>query len=434
MLALIVDSAMRSLLLGLAVCALLKFARLCDTRAETAIWTTVLIAALSMPLLCRYTPALVMTLPHLPGALQESAAALRLPAANHIPPARDGVVWHMYLLEAYALGVMVCLTRLGIGLLLVVRLYRRSVPVSLASANGRNVRASSELNSPVSLANTILLPADYATWSAAKRIAVLAHEEAHIARADFFVQLAARIHCAFFWFSPFAWWLQSKLAIVAETASDEAAILRLNDRVAYAEILIEVSRCARKTPLFIGMAKGPFIEQRVEHILADASDRNLSLPLRAFAVAALAALACAVAGAKAVVGPVAADAKTAVAAVAPARASGVAPQGAPAGTPKARVPASSGKHAAGAPGAPTGVPRAAAALPERRIHGAVGSENHADGVTYNPRALLDSVYAPRPDYEPALTVVHAGRAFYIRSNERPVADVTTTYGSDRRTH
>jgi len=43
MLRLLLDSAMRSLLLGLVVWALLKLARLSDTRTETAIWTAVLL-------------------------------------------------------------------------------------------------------------------------------------------------------------------------------------------------------------------------------------------------------------------------------------------------------------------------------------------------------------------------------------------------------
>jgi beta-lactamase regulating signal transducer with metallopeptidase domain len=423
MLSLLLDSAMRSLLLGLAVWALLKLARLCDTRAETAIWTAVLIAALSMPLLSRFTPGLVVTVPQLFAPSAESSTALRLLAANPVAAPRDadissiaaGLVAHhgqACLLAAYTLGFLVFLARIATGLILTLRLYRRAVPVNAAWAKGRNIRASIELKSPVSLAHAILLPADYGEWSAAKRDAVLAHEEAHIARADFLIQLAALIHCAFFWFSPFAWWLQSKLAEIAETASDEAAILRLNDRAAYAEILIEVSRSAQQRPLIVGMAKGPFIQQRVEHILSEAPKQNLSLPLRVLTVAALAALALAVAGAKAVV--------SSAAAAAPAPVTATAAVGSP--------PAQSRKRAASS----TPAPAVRSARPIRKA--ANIAQNRDDEVTYNPRALLDPVYTPKPDYEPASTIVHAGKVFYIRSTERPVADVSVTYGMDRRTH
>ncbi len=294
--------------------ALIRLARLRDPRTETVIWTTVLIAALSMPLLSQHLPGPVLTVPHLPAATPESATALRFLAVHQAsPPSRGRIaelalMWLVRygqtgLLGAYAVGLLVCLTRLLSGLLLTLRLYRRAVPVDADWANGRNIRASIEVKTPVSVAGAILLPVDYDEWSAAKRNAVLAHEEAHIARGDFFVQLAALIHCGFFWFSPFAWWLQSKLAEIAETASDEAAILRLNDRVSYAEILVEVAHSARKTPAIIAMAKGSFIEKRVEHILSETPNQNLSLPLRILTIVALAGIALALASAKAAVSP-----------------------------------------------------------------------------------------------------------------------------------
>jgi beta-lactamase regulating signal transducer with metallopeptidase domain len=414
---------MRSLLLGLVVCALLKLARLCDARTETAIWTAVLIAALSMPLLSRYTPSLVLTVPHLSAAPSQPATAFGVLAARQVLPAHGGdssglaLAWlarygQTCLLGAYAAGFLVCLARLATGLLLTLRLYRRAKPVDAAWAKARNIRASIEIRSPVSIAGAILLPVDYGNWSAAKRDAVLAHEEAHIARGDFFVQLAALIHCAFFWFSPVAWWLQSKLAEVAETASDEAAILRLKDRATYAEILVEVSRCAHETPVIIAMAKGSFIQQRVEHILSENPQRNLSLPLRVLTIAALAVLALAVAGAKAVVIPTAdtAHAQTEQAAKSPV------------------LFRRQQKHSASAIVTP---PLRSA----RRIHETPQpARNPDDDVTYNPRALLDPVYTPKLDYVPPSTIVHAGKAFYIRSTERPVAEVSTTYGLRRQTH
>jgi beta-lactamase regulating signal transducer with metallopeptidase domain len=423
MLSLLLDSALRSLLLGMVVWAMLKLARLCDTRTETAIWTAVLVAALSMPILSRYVPALPLTVPRFPDALPESVTALQMltPYGASSPhggdPSGHALAWlsrhgQTCLLGAYVLGVFGCLTRIATGLLLTVRLYRRAVPVDAAWAKGRNIRASAELKGPVSFAGSILLTADYEEWGAAKRDAVLAHEEAHVARGDFFIQLAALIHCALFWFSPFAWWLQRKLAQIAETASDEAAILRLNDRITYAEILVEVCRCAQQTPLIAGMAKGPLIQQRVEHILSETPNQNLSLPLRVLTVAALATLALAVAAAKAVaVSPMAvAERGRAVTAGA------MRPLPIP---PVKRAPNS------------TGAPNFRSAHP---VHAAADmARTHDDDTTYNPRALLDPVYAPKPNHVPPSTVVHAGRALYIRSTERPVTEVAET-SADRRAY
>jgi Zn-dependent protease with chaperone function len=303
--------------------------------------------------------------------------------------------------------------RLATGLVLTVRLYRRATPVQASWVQARNIRASAEIKSPVSLAGAILLPDDHGEWSAAKRGAVLAHEEAHIARGDFFVQFAALVHCAVFWFSPFAWWLQRKLAEIAETASDEAAIRQLNDRATYAEILVEVSRRAQKSPLIVAMAKSSFIQQRVDHILSEAPRQSLSLPQRIFSVALLAALAIAVAGAKTAVGPIAVTPPVAVATAAKSTASP---------TLRKRSIDSTPAHSGGL----------AHGVHERREASSTAQDR--DVPTYNPRALLDPVYTPKPNYVPAATIVHAGKAFYIRSTEKPVADVSVTYAMERQIH
>jgi beta-lactamase regulating signal transducer with metallopeptidase domain len=434
----LLDSAVRSLLLGCAVWVLLKLARLRDTGTETAIWTAVLIAALSMPLLSAHVPGLVLRLPQWSAEVPAGAAALELPAGHWAAPARGlpmwpALKWHAYhgptcLMAAYLVGFCVCAIRLALGLLLTVRLYWRSQPVRAAWAESRHIRVAAEIRSPVSLAGTILLPADHGDWSAAKRNAVLAHEEAHIARGDFFVQLAALIHCALFWFSPFAWWLQTKLAEIAETASDEAAVRRLNDPATYAEILVDVSRRAQKSPLLVAMANSSFIEQRIEHILSEAPTRRLGAAQRMLSVALLAVLAIAVAGAKTALDTSAVTPRSAVA---------------PGSTPRnAATPPNQVAKVATPPAAPASrigaVEPAARSLRAPRVvavlHGASSATEDSDDRSYNPRALLDRVYTPKPNYVPAATIVHAGREFYIRSSEQPVADVSVTYAMDRGVH
>lgn len=417
MLPLLLDSAARSLLLGLAVWLILKLARLRDTRTETTIWTAVLIVALSMPLLSHYSPALVVPVPHL--AVAPPQAPVAGSAAAHEPwttrwnePSKPAVAWivrhgQTYLAGAYVLGVLICLGRLGCGLLLTWRLYLRAIPVHAEWTRGRRVRAHAALKGPASFARVILLPADYGEWSVTKREAVLAHEQAHIARRDFFVQLAAWIHCALFWFSPFAWWLQSKLAEVAETASDEAAIRRLNDRITYAEILLEVARGAWTPRMIVAMAKGSLIQQRVERILSEVPSQNLSLPLRMLVIGALTVLAVAVASARAAVDRT----NPAPAMSAPSSSVNTHPKRSRSSTPAAAKQI--------APSARAALIRRAPPTPDTDSR----SQDPDDSVTYNPRALLNPVYVPVRNYVPASTFVHAGQSFYIRSTEKPVAEV-----------
>jgi beta-lactamase regulating signal transducer with metallopeptidase domain len=374
---LLLESALRSLLLGLLVWAALKLTRVRDSATESIAWTFVLVVALCMPLLSHYLPRLVIAVPHL-SAPPPLPAGAQLSAADQASPTliRLGRQLRWLVLPVYALGLMVCLTRLVIGLVLTFRLYLSTAPVQADWARGRRIRVSAALKSPASLAQTILLPADFPCWSAAKRQAVLAHEAAHIARRDFFVQLAASVHCALFWFSPFAWWLRAKLTEVAEVASDEAAARHLNDPLLYAEILLEVARGARGAPLIIAMAKGPLIQQRIDRLLCGASNPNLSLPSRMIVVAGLTLVALTVATVTAAVGQ-----GVAISSSSPT------PSGKAAGktSPTATSPS-------GNPGAvrtrqhshhsPSPV-RTAAATPQPH-----------EAASYNPRALLDPVYTP----------------------------------------
>ena len=91
MLPLLLDSAARSLLLGLAVWLTLKLVRLRDTRTETAIWTAVLIVALSMPLLSHYSPALVVPVPHLAAAPHQAPTAAGLHSGGLYLPGPPGL-------------------------------------------------------------------------------------------------------------------------------------------------------------------------------------------------------------------------------------------------------------------------------------------------------------------------------------------------------
>jgi hypothetical protein len=420
---LLLDSAMRSLALGFVAGALLKLARLADTKTQTAIWTAVLVAALSMPVLIALLPGWDLTLPGLPSAPRAAVGLSFLRPfrgkafSGPISPAQTWFALHAWtcLLMAYFLGFSVCLMRLAVGLIVTLRLYTKSAPLDEGWVQGRAIRVSAAIRSPVSLAGTILVPADYREWSAAKRIAVLAHEEAHIARRDFFVQLAALVHCALFWFSPFAWWLRKRLSEIAETASDEAAIRQLNDRAAYAEILVEVSCRAQNSPLIVAMARSSSIEQRVEHILSEAQARCLSLTQRTTGVMLVATLAIAAASAQTTTRP---DDAAQLPQVGGANKHNAVPARPPAAITRATLPT-------------RGVPSRLAST--RRE--APSTAESTDDKTYDPRALLEPSHASRPDYVPPSTIVHAGKEFYIRSSGAPIAeDVSVTYALERRIH
>jgi beta-lactamase regulating signal transducer with metallopeptidase domain len=282
----LLEAALRGMLLGALVWALLRLIRLKDARAETQVWTAVLLAALAMPLLA---PALASFLPALPLAqapVSEGAAAAAGP-----PP----LPW---LLVVYGGVTGLMLARLMTGLVLTWRLYRAAEPATCAET-AAVLRRSTRLRSPIVFGRCILLPQDFAQWPAARRAAILAHEECHVARGDFFLQLLAGLYRALFWFNPFAWWLKAQLGALAERDSDSAALARMGDRASYAELLMEMSRLGRPVGAEVAMS-GPGIAWRIDRILdASGSDRRLGRPARLLLLTAVAATSVGFAGAHA---------------------------------------------------------------------------------------------------------------------------------------
>jgi beta-lactamase regulating signal transducer with metallopeptidase domain len=296
MLALLLESALRSLLLGAAVWLGLKLFRVRNPHVQMTAWTLVLVASLAMPALMRLVtvtipaaapaplaqiiwPAPVMAPPAIESAPQPARPILSPPsaAAHEASAPRDDTVeiaprraidWRTAATAVYlAVGGML-LVRLVIGVVLTWRLVRAARPVRAHWAAGGDVRVSDVVGVPVTFASTILLPSEHATWSSAKRRAVLTHERAHVMHGDFYVLLLAAINRAVFWFNPFAWWQFTRLAELAEIISDDAALEALDDRPRYAGILLDVARRRQGIPAALAMARPATVRRRVERILA----------------------------------------------------------------------------------------------------------------------------------------------------------------------
>jgi len=71
-----------------------------------------------------------------------------------------------------------------------------------------------------------------------------------------------------FWFSPFAWWQLIRLAELAEIISDAWALEVFEDRLSYAEILLDLVQNVRRAPAGLEMARACTVRARVERILA----------------------------------------------------------------------------------------------------------------------------------------------------------------------
>ena len=285
MLAILAESALRSLLLGGVVWIGLNLFRVQNPHMHMTSWAMVLLASLSMPLLMHWTTVTV------------TVDALPVPAAEHfwpagpssspspellhdVLPAEPGMAaaarpapvhalnWLALATIVYALIAGLLLSRLAVGLYLTWRLARAAKPMREPWTADWSVRVSSVIAGPVTFGSTILLPPQCFDWDVRKRQAVLAHEGAHVANRDFYLLLLAALNRSVFWFSPFAWWHHTRLAELAEIISDARALEVVEDRLSYAEILLDLVQHVRRAPVGIEMARACTVRSRVERILA----------------------------------------------------------------------------------------------------------------------------------------------------------------------
>lgn len=292
MLAILAESALRSLLLGSVVWVGLNLLRIRNPHVHMTSWIIVLAASLAMPLLMHWT---TVTLPAPPIAapvsldfsivdpLPDLAMAplpLDPPYAFHQHALRVAVDWMAVATVAYACIAGLLLLRLALGIYLTWRLARAAKPMSEPWcepwSTGARVKVSDIIGGPVTFGATILLPRQCEEWDTPKRRAVLAHEGAHVANRDFYILLVASLNRAVFWFSPFAWWQHARLAQLAEIISDARAIAVVEDKLSYAEILLDLVQNVRRAPAGLEMARTSTIRARVAYILG-----ATALPARA---------------------------------------------------------------------------------------------------------------------------------------------------------
>jgi len=304
MLELLVEAALRSIVLGAVAGLGLILARTRNLQVQMTAWTVVLLVSLAMPAL---TPWMKVTIPIYEhparlvkitwtnvaeaGGFSEKASKIPAQAAAPGPlvaaaaspeastpqqpdvgtavlaylPSLDG---RLLATGIYLFVASVMLLRLLIGMILMWRVVRAARPARDSWAAGANVRVSDVVLVPVTFASTILLPSSSSAWTARKRRAVLLHERSHVENGDFYVLLLATINRAVFWFNPFAWWLFIRLADLAEAVSDDAALAGLSDPRRYADILVEVADNAQRLPAGLAMARPSTVRRRVERILA----------------------------------------------------------------------------------------------------------------------------------------------------------------------
>ena len=146
----------------------------------------------------------------------------------------------------------------GIGIRALYALLRRSLPIAdvqlldqlqtLKCAMGVHQTIEPRASTEVATAATVgwhkpilLLSDDWKAWSEGELLAVLAHELAHIQRADYATWLLANISVAMHFYHPLVHWLANRLRLQQELAADALGALHAGGPTIYRRALARLA-------------------------------------------------------------------------------------------------------------------------------------------------------------------------------------------------
>ena len=301
-LSLLITWTIRATAFAGAVGILLWLFRTKDASIRLSVWTAVLGGALLIPIVASTVPRLSisfqkpevvqnLTLSNESSTVDPDDQPIAAESQIQSPRSSRTPAWPSIAFGIWLAITIAMLSRLVLGL----RLNRRLVREATTLENGLCESVSVYVPVTVGLINpVILLPLDWRDWETSKLQAVLAHERAHVARRDTVRQFFSAVYKSVCWFNPMAWWLDAKLAALAESASDDAAISAINDPVIYAETLLSfLERAGQQRVRYqvgVGMAKMGNATKRIERILDPDRRLSRSITSRGLVVLAIAAL------------------------------------------------------------------------------------------------------------------------------------------------
>jgi TonB family protein len=289
--------ALRSLILASVAAAAIFVFRVKSAAVRHAVWT---IAALGMLALGVLAPLLApiewrVLRPAPPAAVfvpaPVPAVAATSPAAP-VPAPPIQLTWADAAAALYVAVAILLLVRLAFGYAFTVRLVRAS-----RELDAPGLYESDWISVPLTVGwfrPKILLPADWREWERSKLEAVLAHERTHVRRGDWAISVMTGVNRSVFWFHPLAWWLERRLASLAEQACDDAALLEVGT-APYAQALLDMAAAVktgqgRLVWEAMAMAKASEVRMRIERILDETRQIPRALTRVHWAALALGAL------------------------------------------------------------------------------------------------------------------------------------------------
>ncbi len=266
-----------------------------NAAAQHTLWTAVVAGMLVLPLLHPVVPAAYVYVLHrsAPASAATFTAAPPAGVARSIsePPVSLRIArpvptpgWPVYLGISYLAGVAIFGVQLAWSLWMTRRLQQgaRSIAPDLwrhfdliaSSGTDTRIEESERVRVPITAGLKrvrVLFPADWRGWTADKIRLVLAHELAHARRRDPLIGLVAAINRCLFWFHPLAWWLERRVAVLAEHAADDAALAVAGNAQSYARVLLEVASgmagFRRRVIWNVSAINGQLVSRRIRRIM-----------------------------------------------------------------------------------------------------------------------------------------------------------------------
>jgi beta-lactamase regulating signal transducer with metallopeptidase domain len=282
----IVLLAAKSLVIAGGILLVLRFMRARSASDRSLVAHLGLAALTALPLGSVLFPPLEVT------TYQVSFLADAAPAGSGAH-ALAGSDW---LFVGYAVIALLLLARMLLALMRLVLLTTRARTVTddqwlqalartrlrIGLARSPALLVSREIASPISwgvLRPKIVLNTD-AVAASADTDAIVAHELAHLARADWAKLMLARVSMAVFWFNPFVWLLAREAYQLREEAADDAVLAADVEDMAYASLLVSSAR--QQNGILLG-AHGVAparnsLTQRVQRVLDRGLNRSAGGP------------------------------------------------------------------------------------------------------------------------------------------------------------
>ncbi|GAB1267159.1 hypothetical protein NBRC116493_04120 [Aurantivibrio infirmus] len=192
----------------------------------------------------------------------------------------------------WAMGFVFFSLRLLRHTLMARALFRRSQALNMddplylftqniSRENRISLYSSDELSTPIALGiirPSVVLPADYISWSRSKQESAILHELGHINNADSFTRILAYISCTIYWFHPLAWYGFRKLKEEQEKSADNFVLDKGVAASTYAQDLLDIVKTIQSKQLNSGvmtaMGSYSFFPQRMRSILSTSQSRR----------------------------------------------------------------------------------------------------------------------------------------------------------------